>query len=723
MINKETFAYRGPSLSVTTEDVGFLPVMESTILSSVSIRTKTNVVSDTVFSVKKNGVEIATVTIAAGTLLAGTAGIMEDLLPDDVLTVDLVSGAATSPICFSAFYNDGIEIDNAPDFAFRGEIALDTDYRGNDCVRQNNKLYICNLGPDAVFFYDSVIPDLAGEAAWTLMIEGEDGESGGTVLPAGDLNATTNTVEKLAARTLYLPSAVSNHADDFTNALTEKWTVVSGTSSYAVALESASAKFTLGSGNGSSNLTYKTPFNLTDKYAQIDLTAMQFLTGGSANQELHFNLSSSLDAAAGANFTIQGNGQLVARHYPSNAATVHGTSASAYSKLRYRYSTTTGLLYWEAWHTASAAWVEIRSQAPAWAVTNIYPVIIAFGWGGGGTSGRTFHVDNFVTDSPMADPITDKSVMNWNAALSRFEATALSSFRASLLGTGSDINSALNQIDKIQGRTVSIPANTALLSDDFNDNVINTAMWQYTPGNTNSTVTETGGTLNFAIGTPGAYSSFKSVQKFSFVNKTLTFDLTIPASVTAEQFTCSIILDANNSIGFDTNHNNELYARYKNAGVSTQILGVSYPTYKIVKIRLSCSAANLFKFEVYENGVWVTKITQTVAWSMASVYLEMSAGSYSGTHSGTSKYIVDNLVSDVSLADPLADKSLLGWNGVSGRFEDYSPSRVASLVFNSATVPATSTSAGSAGQVAYDANYLYLCVAANNWKRIALSTF
>jgi hypothetical protein len=38
-------------------------------------------------------------------------------------------------------------------------------------------------------------------------------------------------------------------------------------------------------------------------------------------------------------------------------------------------------------------------------------------------------------------------------------------------------------------------------------------------------------------------------------------------------------------------------------------------------------------------------------------------------------------------------------------------------------VPATSTSAGAAGDIAADASYIYIGVGANSWKRVALSTF
>jgi hypothetical protein len=39
------------------------------------------------------------------------------------------------------------------------------------------------------------------------------------------------------------------------------------------------------------------------------------------------------------------------------------------------------------------------------------------------------------------------------------------------------------------------------------------------------------------------------------------------------------------------------------------------------------------------------------------------------------------------------------------------------------TPPATATSSGTAGQIAYDSNYVYICTATNTWKRSALSSW
>lgn len=39
------------------------------------------------------------------------------------------------------------------------------------------------------------------------------------------------------------------------------------------------------------------------------------------------------------------------------------------------------------------------------------------------------------------------------------------------------------------------------------------------------------------------------------------------------------------------------------------------------------------------------------------------------------------------------------------------------------TVPANSAAKGLPGQIAYDANFLYVCVAKDTWRRVALAAF
>lgn len=44
-------------------------------------------------------------------------------------------------------------------------------------------------------------------------------------------------------------------------------------------------------------------------------------------------------------------------------------------------------------------------------------------------------------------------------------------------------------------------------------------------------------------------------------------------------------------------------------------------------------------------------------------------------------------------------------------------------IVNWQPAPATATSAGTPGMIAYDATHLYVCVAANTWVRVTLATF
>ena len=51
----------------------------------------------------------------------------------------------------------------------------------------------------------------------------------------------------------------------------------------------------------------------------------------------------------------------------------------------------------------------------------------------------------------------------------------------------------------------------------------------------------------------------------------------------------------------------------------------------------------------------------------------------------------------------------------------FSDSTVQTTAFQKVSAPATSTSTGTAGQIAYDTNYIYICVGTNTWKRVALN--
>lgn len=45
------------------------------------------------------------------------------------------------------------------------------------------------------------------------------------------------------------------------------------------------------------------------------------------------------------------------------------------------------------------------------------------------------------------------------------------------------------------------------------------------------------------------------------------------------------------------------------------------------------------------------------------------------------------------------------------------------IVYSTPSVPANATSTGTAGQIAWDVDYIYVCVSANTWKRVGISTW
>ena len=47
----------------------------------------------------------------------------------------------------------------------------------------------------------------------------------------------------------------------------------------------------------------------------------------------------------------------------------------------------------------------------------------------------------------------------------------------------------------------------------------------------------------------------------------------------------------------------------------------------------------------------------------------------------------------------------------------------AGLILKTVDVPANAADTGVAGQIAYDATYLYVCVAANSWTRVAIAAW
>jgi hypothetical protein len=58
-----------------------------------------------------------------------------------------------------------------------------------------------------------------------------------------------------------------------------------------------------------------------------------------------------------------------------------------------------------------------------------------------------------------------------------------------------------------------------------------------------------------------------------------------------------------------------------------------------------------------------------------------------------------------------------------GRYRTSAQARADLAAPEVVAAPATASSTGTAGQIAYDASYFYVCTATDTWKRTALSTW
>lgn len=100
-------------------------------------------------------------------------------------------------------------------------------------------------------------------------------------------------------------------------------------------------------------------------------------------------------------------------------------------------------------------------------------------------------------------------------------------------------------------------------------------------------------------------------------------------------------------------------------------------------------------------------------------------GTTANDHAGDSLRVAGGKINDNfnELYTALGNGTTLGLAVVakSGDFSDLSnrPPTAPALV----AAPLTATATGTVGQVSFDANYFYVCVNTNTWKRVALTTW
>lgn len=77
------------------------------------------------------------------------------------------------------------------------------------------------------------------------------------------------------------------------------------------------------------------------------------------------------------------------------------------------------------------------------------------------------------------------------------------------------------------------------------------------------------------------------------------------------------------------------------------------------------------------------------------------------------------------LNPPIAQEAVLSGEGFSFSWYQWFTSTVARILNApvSSAAPATAAGPGTPGQIAYDQNFVYVCIQTNVWKRSPLTTF
>lgn len=80
-------------------------------------------------------------------------------------------------------------------------------------------------------------------------------------------------------------------------------------------------------------------------------------------------------------------------------------------------------------------------------------------------------------------------------------------------------------------------------------------------------------------------------------------------------------------------------------------------------------------------------------------------------------------IDSYSTASPALADLLLGTDSDSANStKNFTVESLKDFIITS-SAPASASSTGTAGQLAYDADYIYVCVATDTWKRVSIATW
>jgi RHS repeat-associated protein len=194
---------------------------------------------------------------------------------------------------------------------------------------------------------------------------------------------------------------------------------------------------------------------------------------------------------------------------------------------------------------------------------------------------------------------------------------------------------------------VTASTSATLLSDDFNDNSLDTAKWHTAAPTSPTVVHEQNQHLEITLqpNTTG-YNGIIANQTFDFHDATVQVEVVQPVSEAGwvENFV-ELSLDANNYYLIDTGAGSAVCDAYTN-GVRDRTLIWTYDqtAMRFWRFRHS-SSANAVYFETSADGTnWVTQKTVSTTFSLSSMRLSLYAGAWGTGNSNPGTAIYDNVL-------------------------------------------------------------------------------
>lgn len=189
----------------------------------------------------------------------------------------------------------------------------------------------------------------------------------------------------------------------------------------------------------------------------------------------------------------------------------------------------------------------------------------------------------------------------------------------------------------------SAPAQLETLTDNFNDNVMDTNLWSLLVGT--GTTAETGGQLTVtpASNNPGAtYDGYSSVKTYNFTGSQASLELAQGVTATngnEQAFTLEV--NSSNAMTILLGGSNNLIFRLKTAG-SNNDTSVTRNDTTMRWWRIRERGGTVYWETSQDANSWTTRRSATITFPVTSVRLKMSAGTWQNVASpGIAKF--DNL--------------------------------------------------------------------------------